>query len=119
MEGFGRIRRTKSRTTVEGYFHQGAVHGLARVLEAAKPGEEDEEEEFVSVVGRYRNGRSYGASWKIVPGGGCLFVRDGRNKGKFSGQDVAYIYPDLSTCWVGWFDDSRHDKHKSERHQMI
>ena len=43
-------------------------------------------------AGLFKSGRSYGASWMGLEGGGFLYGSTGLN-GLFSGSRIAYIYP--------------------------
>ena len=53
----------------------------------------------------FRDGAPAGPCWKKVHGGGCLYGRlDGR--GRFTGDDIAFLYPDFVTCIRGRFHDS-------------
>ena len=43
-----------------------------------------------------------GVCWQLLPGGGCV-VGDVDSLGEHSGDNIAYIYPDLSTALLGTF----------------
>ena len=60
----------------------------------------------LSFVGSYANGKPSGACWEYREGGGYIhgIVDSG---GKFTGDNVAFIYPDLVTAFIGRFDDGR------------
>ena len=55
-------------------------------------------------VGTYKNGipGGEGPCWQYREGGGYLYGNPDTN-GDFSGDEIAYIYPDLHTCYVGSF----------------
>lgn len=80
--------------TVEGFFRDGCLHGLAREI--------DEGRNLVW-IGRYKNGRKDGICWNFLKGGGFL-VGPVDRKGTMTGEGMMYIFPDLTTCLVGYFD---------------
>ena len=41
----------------------------------------------------------------IIRGGGFLYGDVSRRRGAFTGEDFLFIYPDLRTAFIGWFDD--------------
>ena len=55
-------------------------------------------------VGTYKNGipGGDGPCWLYKEGGGYLYGHPDAN-GDFTGDEIAYIYPDLYTCYVGSF----------------
>ena len=55
----------------------------------------------LSFVCRYHKGRAVGPCWRFAYGGGVLYSMND----KFTGDDVAYIYPDMSLAMVGKFED--------------
>lgn len=56
----------------------------------------------LSFIGRYQDGQAVGFAWRIVIGGGFIYGRvDGM--GQLTGDDIAYVYPDVKTALVGKF----------------
>ena len=45
-----------------------------------------------------------GMCWHLQPGGGCV-VGDVDSSGEHTGANIAYIYPDNVTAFVGQFDN--------------
>eukprot|EP00092_Neocalanus_flemingeri_P021710 GFUD01023548.1.p1 GENE.GFUD01023548.1~~GFUD01023548.1.p1 ORF type:complete len:461 (+),score=107.13 GFUD01023548.1:170-1552(+) len=82
-------------TWIEGFFKDGILHGFCRYFDAKNR---------LTFVGMHRNGKPVGTCWSIVGGGGCVVGRVDK-KGKLSGPDIAYIYPDFKTALVGQFED--------------
>ena len=61
----------------------------------------------LSFVGHYENGSPSGISWRSLVGGAWLYGHLDPmwgGPGEFSGADIAYIYPDLTTAILGTFD---------------
>ena len=56
----------------------------------------------ISFVGRVEEGIPTGICWRGLVGGAWLYgnVND---VGEFTGNNIAYIYPDLKTVLLGWF----------------
>ena len=53
-------------------------------------------------IGHYQDGKLIGPSWQGLIGGGWIYgVTD--QHGEFSGDNIAYIYPDNSTALLGEF----------------
>ena len=93
------------------YVRRGRIHGLARRVEMKKFREFRQQLTF---VGRYHSGRAVGPTWRYKEGGGYLFCPDtsaicegvrGIGDEGFSGDKVAYIYPDLETAIIGTYKD--------------
>ena len=42
--------------------------------------------------------------WKIIRGGGSI-IGQADTKGRLTGDNIAYLYPDFKTALVGKFDD--------------
>lgn len=53
--------------------------------------------------GRYRSGRRSGVCWEYRQGGGYLVGEVSNDTGEFTGDGLAYLYPDLATALVGEF----------------
>ena len=78
----------------EGVFNDGYLEGPVRGL---SPGG------GLVFVGQYRRGLPVGPCWLSREGQGWIHgAVDGR--GRFSGGDVAFLYPDAGTCLVGRFE---------------
>jgi len=92
LEGLARIL-WKDGTWSEGFFKGGVLHGFARRFDADK---------HLTFIGMYRNGRPFGTCWKLFRCGGCVVGRVDED-GEFTGPDIAYLYPDLTTALVGNF----------------
>ena len=56
----------------------------------------------VSFIGRFENGIPIGICWRGLIGGAWLYGKVDEI-GEFSGDKIAYIYPDLKTALVGRF----------------
>ena len=56
----------------------------------------------LSIYGRCRNGKLHGICWKFNSGGGALFGPVDCD-GEMSGEDIVYIYPDLTVGLKGFF----------------
>ena len=88
-------------TVLECYFKDGVIHGPARQIGMKKFREFRRQLLF---IGRYRNGEPSGPCWEYREGGGFVYgVPD--DSGKFTGNDIAFIYPDMSTALLGNFVD--------------
>ena len=57
--------------------------------------------EGTSFTCRYVDGKAVGPCWRILLGGAFLYA----NNDNFTGDDVAYIYPDMKLAMVGEFKD--------------
>ena len=79
-----------------GHFVDGSLSGVARGLDR---------EGRLSFACSFREGTPDGPCWRKVHGGGCVYGQlDGL--GRFTGDDIAYLYPDFVTCIRGRFHDS-------------
>lgn len=96
---FGFFQIDKSTSVTEFVFKDSVAHGVARTIEMRKFREFRRQMTF---IGRFQSGRPRGPCWKYMEGGGFLFghVDD---QGEFSGNQIAYIYPDMATAWLGCF----------------
>ena len=61
----------------------------------------------LSFVGSYADGRPSGVCWEYREGGGYVHGKVDNADGKFTGDSVAFVYPDLVTAFVGRFEDGR------------
>ena len=99
LEGVGRIVRGGTEVT-QTWFREGCQHGLTRRLEVRKFRQFVQE---VTWLGRYRSGRASGHCWQAGEGGGWL-TGQLDSRGEMTGDNIAFIYPDLSTAILGRFD---------------
>merc|ERR1712223_329787 len=83
--------------TLEGEFVNGRLHGPVRGVTSKGR---------LAWAGLFKAGKSYGASWRGLDGGGFLYGSIGPN-GQFTGNKNAYIYPDMTTAFYGHFHDGR------------
>ena len=80
---------------LEGVFNDGYLEGPVRGLGPSGG---------LVFVGQYRRGVPVGACWLSREGQGWIHgTVDAR--GRFSGGDVAFVYPDMGTCLVGRFEE--------------
>jgi len=97
LSGKGRVSLLNVDCTLEGEFVNGKLHGPVRGLTTKGR---------LAWAGLFKNGKSYGASWRGCVGGGFLYGSVGPN-GLFTGNKNAYIYPDMSTALYGKFQDGK------------
>lgn len=104
MEGEMRIE-TDFGGWIEGYYHLGVPHGFQRefgykmVTSGKNPP--------LHFLGRFYRGVPRGFCWKGLFGGGFICGYVDPLDGSFSGEDLAYIYPDFKTCLRGAFSQAR------------
>jgi len=55
-------------------------------------------------LSRYKNGIPYGQCWEWKEGGGYI-TGCVDEEGKFTGKEIAFLYPDLQTALLGEFND--------------
>lgn len=102
LEGFyvadkvqGKLRlQFQDGTWITGYAKDSVLHGLCRHYDQHKQ---------LQYIGITRNGKRFGTCWQILPGGGYI-VGKVDAEGELSGPNIAYIYPDHRTAFVGVFD---------------
>ncbi len=83
------------RIHLEGVFNDGYLEGPVRGMD---------ETGGLVFVGQYRRG---------VPSGHCWLAKEGQGwicgavdeRGRFTGNDIAFVYPDRTTCLLGRFED--------------
>ena len=88
----------RGQITLEGIFNDGYLEGPVRGL--------DERGRLV-FIGMYSKGLPIGHCWQVREGQGWLYGKVCEQTGRFSGQSIAFIYPDLTTCLVGAFEEGR------------
>lgn len=97
LTGPGKVSLMDGDCTLEGCFVQGQLHGPVRGLTSRGR---------LAWAGLFKHGRSFGASWRGLEGGGFLYGSVGP-KGLFSGHKNAFIYPDMKTALHGSFEDGK------------
>ena len=95
---------TTDTSVIDCYFKDGVMHGPVRRIDMKKFREFRRQ---LSFVGKYRNGRPHGTCWQYTEGGGFLHGEVDPQTGTFTGPDIAFVYPDLYTCFVGRFEDGK------------
>ena len=80
-------------TLLVGYFKSGVLHGFARYFDGAGR---------LKFLGDHSNGVARGVCWEIIQGGGCV-VGPVDSEGRHTGENIAYLYPDFSTGFLGTF----------------
>lgn len=94
---------------IEGYWSKGVPHGFQREFGATDVNSNDmsHNKRMLKFVGRYYRGTRRGFCWQGCFGGGfiCGFVD--KEDGSFSGDDIAYIYPDFKTAIKGKFHNEK------------
>lgn len=88
-------------SVIEAWFRDGVMHGAARKVEMKKFRTFRQQ---VTWMGAYRNGRQSGQCWLWKEGGGYLTGKV-NEEGKLTGDEIAFVYPDLETAIVGRFED--------------
>ncbi len=58
-------------------------------------------------VGCFANGIETGLCWKYCEGGGYLVGTVHAQTGQFTGPEIAFLYPDLCTAFLGQFEDGK------------
>ena len=53
-------------------------------------------------IGTFDMGKPVGTAWRGLMGGGWIFGKVD-DRGRHSGDDIAYVYNDLTTAWLGTF----------------
>jgi len=97
LTGKARVSLLNVDCTLEGEFVNGKLHGPVRGITSKGR---------LAWAGLFKAGKSYGASWRGLDGGGFLYGSMGSN-GQFTGNKNAYIYPDMTTAFYGRFHDGR------------
>ncbi|XP_071746858.1 histone-lysine N-methyltransferase SETD7 isoform X1 [Lepeophtheirus salmonis] len=54
------------------------------------------------LICNFKNGLVHSKGWKFLEKGGLLFGKP-NEKYEFTGYDIYYVYPDLKTCYGGYF----------------
>ena len=102
LNGRGRLITTNTSAT-EGFLFNGVFHGLVRRIDMKKFREFRRQLGF---VGRFRDGRPFGPCWEYREGGGFIYgIPD--EEGNFTGPEIAFVFPDLETAFLGEFLDGQ------------
>ena len=87
-----------SRQVTQAWFRGGCLHGLARRTEMRRF---RTFRQHVTWLGRYRGGVARGRCWAWREGGGWLTAAVDTDTGSFTGDNIAFLYPDLRTAILG------------------
>jgi len=99
----GEIRATLVNTGwVEGYYKDGVPHGFFREFGPKCFGNS-----ILRLAGRHYKGVKRGVCWKGMYDCSGWLVGEVDLEGKFTGEDIAYIYPDFNMAIRGTFQDER------------
>ena len=80
---------------LEGIFNDGYLEGPVRGVD---------EKGCLVFAGSFSRGLPVGACWLAKEGQGWLYGQVD-HKGRFTGDEIVFLYPDLSTCLLGKFED--------------
>ena len=81
---------------LEGFFHQGVLHGFVRKYDA--------KEKRLTDFGLYENGKPCFIWWKLIEHGGAV-IGHVNAEGLLTGPEIVYLYPDFQTGFLGEFND--------------
>ena len=101
LTGLGRMVKNKDTLVTQGWFREGCLHGLVRktIIKKFRTFVQ-----HVSWLGRYGSGVPVGTIWEWQEGGGYLTgVVD--DDGTFTGDNIAFVYPDFCTAILGRFNN--------------
>lgn len=86
----------------------GKLHGLIQLFgksTVSKDGScSDKIERGLGFIGRFTDGIPVGPCWRSLMGGSWLFG-DVNASGEFTGNHIAYIYPDKNLAMIGDFQN--------------
>ena len=91
---------TTNTTVYEAWFQRSCLDGPVRVLEMKRF---RQFRQVVSWLGCYRAGRVVGRCWRWCEGGGWLTGRVDSTTGSLTGDNIAFLYPDIKTALLGRF----------------
>ena len=101
------VPETESFTGTVGRLKNGKLHGITRRFGRIITDPQDlcGNRIFpgVSYIGRFDEGLPVGPQWRIVIGSGYIYGSVNA-KGDFTGDDIAFVYPDFKTAFVGRFE---------------
>ena len=93
---------------VYGKLKLGKLHGLVKIS-GGFPNDPNDKlcqnlvlDGLTGFFGRFEDGKPAGVCWKELDGGAFIYGHVDKN-GDFTGDDLAYIYPDLKTALKGSF----------------
>ena len=84
--------------TLEGSFTNGYLEGPVRGVD---------EKGLLVFVGMYFKGLPTGHCWQAREGQGWVYGKVDEKTGRFSGQNISFIYPDFVTCLTGTFEEGK------------
>ncbi|TRY63804.1 hypothetical protein TCAL_15195 [Tigriopus californicus] len=100
----GRATMVNGATTVfECFVKDDVPHGPVRQIHMKKFREFRRQ---ITFIGHHRHGIPHGVCWEYREGGGFL-TGVPNAEGKFTGEQITYVYPDFETCWHGRFQDGK------------
>ena len=91
-------------------YHNGKRHGLSREFRGCKPQFASTCEHFYKEllqVSYYQNDIPIGISWRQLIGGSYMVGELDKESEEFSGRNILYLYPDLTSGIRGRFVDSK------------
>ena len=93
---------------MRGTLKHGKLHGLVQLFGKASIAKDgpcsDRTEQGLAFIGRFENGLPVGPCWRGLFGGSWLYgIVD--SKGEFTGENIAFIYPDLELAMTGEFQN--------------
>lgn len=101
LQGKGKVVTNDTQVT-DCFFQNGAIHGPMRRFAMKKFREFRQQLVF---AGTYKHGRPSGMCWKYCEGGGFLVGTVDPLTGEFSGDQIAFLYPDYQTALLGRFEN--------------
>lgn len=81
----------------EGFCKKGLIHGFVRKYDS---------KDRMVFFGFYQNGIPSGVCFKIIPNGGIICGVVDEKSGDFSGSEIAYLFPNFKTAFVGEFSEN-------------
>ena len=101
LTGYGQLVMSEDAGIVQGWFRGGCLHGLVRKMIVKKFRTFTQQ---VSWLGRYHSGVARGQCWEWREGGGYI-TGQVDSRGRFTGDNIAFVYPDMSTAILGRYND--------------
>ena len=101
-----KLRSSTNTITIYSGLKNGQLHGIVQIFGILTQHPEDVCSESIfdglSFIGRYDNGKAIGICWRQLVGGSWMYgLMD--TDGQFSGENIAYIYPDFELALIGKF----------------
>ena len=101
-----KLRSSTNTITIYSGMKNGRLQGIVQIFGILTQHPEDVCSESIfdglSFIGRYDNGKPTGTGWRQLVGGSWMYGLVDMD-GQFSGENIAYIYPDLELALVGKF----------------